>query len=51
MQVQNTAVVNDTETAFSFEYNEKRYEVDADVVIQALRLPGCDGAPTNFDTE
>ena len=51
MQVWNTAAVNDTETAFSFEYKGKRYEVDADVVVQALRLPACDGAPTNFDTK
>ncbi|KAL8136224.1 hypothetical protein AgCh_010717 [Apium graveolens] len=51
MQVWNTALVNETNTAFSFEYKGRGYEVDADVLIQALRLPACDGAPDNYATE
>ncbi|KAL8089098.1 hypothetical protein AgCh_038753 [Apium graveolens] len=51
MQVWNTALVNETNTAFSFEYKGHRYEVDVDVLVQALRLPACDGAPDNYTTE
>ena len=51
MQVWNTALVNATNTAFSFEYKGHMYEVDADVLVQALRLLACDGAPDNYATE
>ncbi|KAL8104207.1 hypothetical protein AgCh_028437 [Apium graveolens] len=32
-------------------YMGRMYEVDADVLVQALRLPACDGAPDNYATE
>ncbi|XP_074373766.1 uncharacterized protein LOC141714128 [Apium graveolens] len=50
-EVCDTALVNATNTAFSFEYKGRMYEVDADVLVQALRLPACDGAPYNYATE
>ena len=51
MQVWDTTLVNATNTGFSFEFKGHMYEVDVDVLVQALRLPACDGAPNNYTTE
>ena len=44
-------MVNSTYTGFSFEYKDQRYEVDVDILLQALRLPALDGAHDTHTTE
>lgn len=49
--MRNTAQVDEKTSDFSFEYVGKRYDVNADLINIALRLPAFEGPPDNYTNE